>query len=183
MSSRRRPWPTTTCSPAAGLPRVVARISQVPSGTRPEEEALPAAAGRLAVADQPGGEHPRVVPDQDVARVEQFGERRRSDDAPSARSGGRPPSAATGRGARPGAGRSARRAGGNRTPRSASPFLRVRLHGHNGMRSSPQLASDEPRRADRTANAIVPDPCKTSRSRLPRACAGPGPTDRSRSPW
>jgi len=39
-----------------------------------EEEALPSASRRLAMADQPGRNHLGVVPDQDVTAGEQFGE-------------------------------------------------------------------------------------------------------------
>ena len=52
--------------PGQDLPR--------PARPLPQEQALPTAAGRRATTDQPRRHNPRVVPHQDVARIQELGE-------------------------------------------------------------------------------------------------------------
>ena len=58
-------------SPTSSRPRVWLSSSQAPSGCFAQEQALPPAAAAGAAADQPGGQHARVVEDEQVAGVEQ----------------------------------------------------------------------------------------------------------------
>ena len=113
-STSRSPCPTTTRSPIAGRPRVASHHLPGPVRQLAEEEALPPPAGRLAMAHQPGRHDARVVPDQDVAGIEQVRQVGEDPMLPASPADDRPPSAAIGPAARPDAGRSGRRGGRSR---------------------------------------------------------------------
>ena len=71
-SIRRSPWPTITCSPSEGRPRVCQDLPG-PAGALAQEEALPTAAGRLAMADQPRRHDAGIISYQDIAGVQHLG--------------------------------------------------------------------------------------------------------------